>query len=98
MKYDKQQWLERFNEQQQSGLNIAAFCREKTIDPKYFYRQRSRYLKTARTAAFIRAKPPISKAPNNDRVRLTLQCGSGQLHLPSGVSALWLASLMKALA
>ena len=98
MKYNKQQWLELFTEQQQSGLNIAAFCREKNIKPKYFYNRRSQYLKLASSTAFIQAKPPTAKVPDDAQTGLTLQCGSGRLHLPFGVSTVWLASLMKALA
>ena len=32
------QWRELFREQEASGLNVAAFCREQQVCPKYFSR------------------------------------------------------------
>ncbi|WP_019529477.1 IS66 family insertion sequence element accessory protein TnpA [Dasania marina] len=58
MKCDKQQWIVLINEQQQSGLSITAFCRDKAINRKYFYYYRSQYLKRTNPSAFIQAKPP----------------------------------------
>lgn len=36
-----QQWLELFAEQQQSGLGIAQFCRDRNINPRHFYSHRA---------------------------------------------------------
>jgi hypothetical protein len=98
MKTDKQQWLELINEQQQSGLSIAAFCRNKNIKVKYFYYHRTQHIKSNNPSAFIQAKPTRDKRPMDSPASLTLHCGSGQLHLPADVSPVWLASLMKSLA
>jgi len=98
MKHDKHKWLALINEQQQGNLSIAAFCREKNIKVQYFYYHRSQHLKKTKPSAFLLAKPPTSKAFDDKQARLTLQCGSAQLCLPVGVSTVWLASLMKALA
>jgi len=97
MKYNKQQWAEFINGQQQSNLSIAAFCREHDISIKRFYYHRSQHMKRCMPSAFIQAKPPSAK-PAISTTQLTLQCGRGQLRLPSDVSPAWLASLMMALA
>ncbi len=96
MKHNKQQWLALIKEQQQSDLSIAAFCCDKNIKVKYFYYHRSQYLKNIPPSPFVKANPPSIKAPDDQSARLTLRCGSGQLHLPADVSTVWLASLMKA--
>ncbi|MGK0442920.1 MAG: hypothetical protein ACJA0N_002739 [Pseudohongiellaceae bacterium] len=98
MKHDKAQWLAFIKEQQQSDVSIAAFCREKNIKVKYFYYHRTKYLKSINPSPFVRANPPSIKAPDDKSPSLTLRYGSGQLYLPAGVSTVWLASLMKALA
>lgn len=93
MKYNKQQWAEFINGQQQSDLSIADYCREHDISIKRFYYHRSQHMKHCKPSAFIQAKPPSIRT-----TQLTLQCGRGQLQLPSDVSPAWLASLMMALA
>ena len=98
MKYDKKQWLAFINEQQQSGLSIAAFCRDKNINPKYFYYHRSQYLKRLNPPAFIQAKPPKVKNPEDKLSHVILCRGGCQLRLTADVPTAWLASLMKALA
>ena len=98
MKRDKQQWLTLINAQQESGLTIVAFCRDNNINHKHFYYHRSQSLKGPNPSPFIQAKLPAAKRPASDSDKLTLQCGNGQLQLSANVSAVWLASLMKALA
>ena len=76
MKYNKQQWAEFINGQQQSNLSIAAFCREHDISIKRFYYHRSQHMKRCMPSAFIQAKPPSAK-PAISTTQLTLQCGRG---------------------
>jgi hypothetical protein len=54
----KQQWLDWINEQEQSDLSIAAFCRNKTINADNFYYHRGQHRKNSLTAssAFVRAQ------------------------------------------
>jgi hypothetical protein len=98
MKVDKQQWLTLINEQQQSGLSIAAFCRDKNIKVKYFYYHRTQHLKSINPSAFIQAKPSGVKIAENKTTTLALQYGDCQLRLTADVPTKWLASLMKSLA
>ena len=98
MKVDKQQWLVFIDEQQNSGLSIAAFCRDKNINRKYFYYHRSQYLKSINPSAFIQAKPPQVKIPEGNLNPVILCRGDCQLRLTADVPTAWLASLMKALA
>jgi hypothetical protein len=98
MKHSTQQWQELFKEQGNSGLSIAAFCRDKNIKVKNFYNNRSNHLKKTQASAFILAKKPASKPSGTEHPKVTLLCGVGQLHIPTTVSPIWLAQLLNALA
>lgn len=55
---NKQQWQVLLDEQAQSGLSVAAFCRDKNLTAKNFYNQRSNKIhKVARPSQpFVRAR------------------------------------------
>lgn len=98
MKHSTQQWQELFKEQENSGLSIVAFCRDRNIKVKNFYNNRSNHLKKTQASTFILAKKPASKPSISDYPKVTLLCGGGQLHIPTTVSPVWLAQLINALA
>lgn len=98
MRRSTQQWQELFKEQENSDLSIAAFCRDKNIKVKNFYNNRRNHLKKTQTSAFILAKKPAPKQTVSDYPKVTLLCGSGQLHIPTTVPPVWLAQLLNALA
>ena len=54
----KQQWLDWIDEQEQSGLSVAAFCRNKTInlDNFYYHRGQQRKKSLPKYAGFVRAQ------------------------------------------
>ena len=64
MRFSTQQWQEFFKEQEDSGLSIAAFCRDKNIKVKNFYNNRSNHLRKTRPSAFILAKKSTVKSPD----------------------------------
>lgn len=92
----KQQWLDFLSEQKQSGLTVAAFCRDKNINAKNFY---NHSLKARRASS---KTPPFVKAQlSPDRpvaTGITLQHGKTQINLPASVSPQWLAQLLATLA
>jgi hypothetical protein len=97
MRFSTQQWQELFKEQDDSGLSIAAFCRDKNIKVKNFYNNRSNHLKKVQVSPFIIAKKPKPKSSGPEYPKVTLLCGAGQLSIPTTVSPVWLAQLINAL-
>lgn len=93
----KQQWQDLLAEQEQSGLSVAAFCRDKNLIAKNFYNQRSNKLHKAsnNTKPFVRTQLAV---PQHTISELILSYGKIQLQLPVGASPQWLAELMDALA
>jgi hypothetical protein len=100
----KQQWLDLLDQQEQSGLSMAEFCRTQSIDPKRFYyhsRKRLRSVANDHTAlAFVRATMAsnnvTSDHPNTKAIRLHHK--QSELLLPVTISPAWIAALMVALA
>lgn len=92
----KQQWLQLLNEQTQSGLTIAAFCRSKDINTKQFYNHRHKArLADTQPSPFVKAQPsPDQPMPTDIR----LQYGKTQINLPVNVTPQWLAQLLTSLA
>jgi putative transposase len=96
----KQQWLEWINEQEQSDLSIAAFCRNKTINADNFYyhigQHRKKSLPT--NSGFIRAQLVDDSALIKNPPTMTLCVGRSRLQLSTEVSPEWLSTLMISLA
>lgn len=92
----KQQWQTLLDQQEDSGLSVAAFCRDNNLNAKNFYNQRSNRARRASGQAqpFVRAQ---LKPQFRDVGEITLSVGKSQLHIPAGVSPQWLADLMVAL-
>ena len=94
---NKQQWLDWINEQEHSGLSIAAFCRDKAINADNFYYHRGQHRKKTLPAnsSFVRAQfisEPAVTALNSIRVTL----GDVTIYLPLD-KPLQTAQLIKAL-
>jgi len=99
MNPNKQLWQALINEQQQSKLSIAAFCRDRNIKAENLYYHRSQHLKKIRPSSFVQARSASTEACGHMRSRLILQCGeNSQLQLSPEVPVEWLAGLIKALA
>ena len=93
----KQQWLDWIDEQEQSGLSIAAFCRNKTINADNFYYHRGQHRKQSLPvdSGFVRAhfvSEPTVKTLGSVRVEL----GDLSIYLPLD-KPLQTAQLIKAL-
>jgi len=99
-KRTKKQWLELLEQQQQSGLSVAEFCRTRDLNPKNLYyqikRQRSKTSEPA-APAFVRAELDSVSINHQDQRAIQLQRGRCQLTLPASSSPRWIAELMMAL-
>lgn len=84
-----EQWQALLTEHTQSGLTVAAFCRQHGINQKYFYLRRKQ-LSVSTKSAFI----PVSVVAQ-PRTEMQLDYREASLQLPPDVSPQWLASLMR---
>lgn len=93
------EWIRLFEDQAQSGLSAAAYCREHKLCAKNFnlrrrqlgYRPQASLSKKA-VSAFVEVKPATSRVEC-----IELKQGSLQLRVPLSVSANWLATLVNEL-
>ena len=83
-------WEQLINEQLQSGLSAAAFCRERNISPKYFSLRKSRL--KMQNSGFVKAT--ISK---RSTAGITLQARGVIMNLPSETSPQWAAQFVREL-
>ena len=93
----KQQWLDWIDEQEQSGLSVAAFCRNKTINADNFYYHRGQHRKKSlpSDSRFVRAQcVRESTIIPSSPIRATL--GGLTIYLPLD-KPLQTAQLLKAL-
>lgn len=96
----REQWRALIAEQASSGLNAAAFCRERGINPKYFSKRKHDLVErntsedgdTAQSA-FVQVMPVSSR--NKSVGMLQLRVGEAVLVLPAGVPARWLGELLR---
>jgi putative transposase len=90
------QWQQLIEQQERSGLNAGAFCRQQGLSSKTFYKRRQvlhqQKTTTASTERFIKIQPTATPA-----TAVVLYYQRAQLHLPASVDAFWLAQLMQAL-
>ena len=92
----KQQWLDWIDEQEQTSLSIAAFCRSKKINADNFYYHRGQHRKKSlpATTAFVRAQLADDTALITSQPDMTLCVGRSRLHVSANVSPEWLSALM----
>ena len=97
---NKQQWLDWIEEQQQSGLSIAAFCRENSInvDNFYYHHGKCRKKSLSKKSAFVRAQLIEAPSAIKNQLDMTLYVGRSRLQIPVNISPQWLAALMTFLA
>ena len=90
----KPQWLALFDEQKQSGLSVARFCKQKQLSEAYFYLKRKKLQsQDSQLSTFVAARPGTV---TSDSV-MRLQFGQCQLQLDTTTNSQWVADLMKSL-
>lgn len=87
-------WKALIEQQEQSGLSAAAFCREQGVLAKSFYRWRSR-LQEDTDSAFVRVVPQTG-IQHSLTSRILLEHGSSRVMLEA-CDPHWIAELLKAL-
>ena len=95
------QWRELFREQEASGLNAAAFCRERGVCPKYFSLRRRQLSSDAvlhDTTANASAFTPVAIRRSVESPALELRFGAAlSLRVPVAVSPRWLIEVLHGL-
>lgn len=93
------QWRELISSQAQSGQSVAAYCRERDLNSKTFYRHRKALGETPginRTdTPFIRVSSATAKP--SGKSELMLHYGACRLALPEDSDPAWVAVVMRAL-
>lgn len=93
----REDWLELFGEQRDSGLSVAAFCERKGLNASYFYQRKRHYgwsggEPAAPAAGFVELKPPVRSCA------IHLKWHSVEIEIPPGTSVAWVAKLIRELA
>ena len=97
------EWKVLVEEQLASGLTGVAFCNERGLVAKTFYKQRRRLgyprgqSRSAQPEGFIQLQPVAAVALASTG-SVSLHYHGSRLELSSGVSTAWVAELMRALA
>jgi hypothetical protein len=87
------QWRALIEEHAASGQTAMVFCAERGIDNKYFSTRKKQLATPPAESRFVAI---TTKPLENHNIQLHI--GAAQLRIPLGVSAQWLADVIKALA
>ena len=97
----QQQWQQIHDDQQQSGLTIAAYCREHNISTSGFYAHRDKHNKiSAKQPVFVSTavtKQTMTKEHQTLYQPIVLECSSATLKLPATFPAEYLITLLNGL-
>lgn len=95
------QWRELFREQEASGLNVAAFCREQQVCPKYFSLRRRQLSSGAvpdDTLSAVSAFVPVAMQRSFEAMAVEVRLGTTlSLRVPIAVSPRWLIDVLHGL-
>jgi len=89
----REQWQTLINEQATSGQTATTFCAERDIDSKYFCTRKKQLAKSPANNRFVAVR-----TTSTENQSIQVFAGATQMRIPTGVSAQWLAELVKALA
>ena len=94
------EWKELIEEQRASGMTGVAFCNERGLSAKTFYKQRKRlgYVRGKASpgpGGFIQIQPGIR--PSISAQPVVLHYGESRLELAADMSPAWVAELLRAL-
>jgi len=98
-KRTKEDWKALIQQQADSQLSVAEFCKRHNLRPTYFYKRKSDLKKLSNVRqkdAFIRVTKPSVKSPQIPAIKMQYQ--QSRISVPINVSPLWLAELIKGLA
>jgi hypothetical protein len=105
IKRSKEQWLSLIQQQADSGISAAAFCKQQNICNKHFCVRKKQLLSSRTDAAFVpvvvqpqKEKPGALAKPMPTSTYVQCRIGSCVLQFESLPDVTWLAQLIKALA
>jgi transposase len=92
------QWLERFAQQERSGMSVRRFCKEQGIPEHLFFywRKRLRNQQQPVRFALVERGAPRQEAATESGVELVLVTGE-RLRIGTGVNAATLRTVLEAL-
>ncbi|EWH08095.1 hypothetical protein DS2_19101 [Catenovulum agarivorans DS-2] len=93
------QWLQIINEQQQSQLSIAEYCRQHGLNPQSFYARKSTLKfqgKLTQTESQFMQVATIRQQSVMPSIPLTLEVGDVKLHLTHDIDVNRLAAIVRA--
>ena len=95
-----EEWQSVIDEQSQSGLGVAGFCKQHGLTPKYFYRKRQqlrdRKALVLTGESFVRVSPETLSRMSPEAT-LQLHHRDCRLQLPTTTEPAWLARLLQSL-
>jgi len=105
---NREEWQSLIEQQAQSGLGVAEFCREHGLNREYFYRKRRqeyfyrkrRQMRDAKTlvpaaSCFVQVVPaPLAEPAGSN---FELQYRDSRLQMPTSTDPVWLAQLLQSL-
>ena len=103
-KRNKNEWMQLFDAQQQSGMTIRAFCESQSLNYQTFMARKSdlkrkrasHRVTTSRSASTQLVKVDVPKR-NAAVAAVTVKHGESELHIHDSQDVSYLASLIKAL-
>jgi len=92
---NREDWKALIKAQLGSGLSAAEFCRQQHINPKYFSKRKTEYIrlasKTESSSAFVKLHPPVLAT---QPAAIHLHYKNARLQIPSSIGSAWLADLL----
>jgi len=92
-------WRKLIQQQAESELSVAEFCKQYGLGQTYFYKRKSDLKKSTETlpkAAFIKINKPHLNSPQSLSIKMQYQ--QSRINLPVSISPTWFAEFIKALA
>ena len=94
----REQWLVLFQTQAASGLSATEFCRQRGIDPNYFFQRKGSLGAEPKPVSDSVAGFVELRAPAAVTGAVELRFGPVRLSLPPSASPAWVATLIRELA
>uniref|UniRef100_UPI0003815C82 IS66 family insertion sequence element accessory protein TnpA n=3 Tax=Psychromonas ossibalaenae TaxID=444922 RepID=UPI0003815C82 len=88
----KDKWTKLITEQQESGLTVAQFCRDNSLNSKSFYNWRIKITTLSEALSFVKVQSASAPVPISKN-SIQLHFSNTSLSLPGTVSPVWVAAL-----
>ena len=96
MRRSKQQWLDIINDQQQSGLSAAQYCRNNNIEQKYFSTRKGQLKKELKHSHQAFSRVEINHSPLQD-ISVEVSFKNATLKFDKLPNAKWMTDFLESL-